>query len=141
MLEKAAARPDKKIVLDEYEDMFHGSAYLEAVYSGAIKDNDMVLMLSIDGAQLYQSKQSDCWIYIWIILDLAPSLRYKKRHIFPGGFFPGPNKPSNIESFLYPGFHHASALMKEGTVNLGCIRKQGVCVKDLYSPSVKGGEE
>ncbi len=114
MLEKAAARPDKKIVLDEYEDMFHGSAYLEAVYSGAIKDNDMVLMLSIDGAQLYQSKQSDCWIYIWIILDLAPSLRYKKRHIFPGGFFPGPNKPSNIESFLYPGFHHASALMKEG---------------------------
>ncbi|KAF8156747.1 hypothetical protein B0H34DRAFT_630637, partial [Crassisporium funariophilum] len=83
MLEKAAARPDKKIVLEEYEDIFHGSAYLEAVHLGAIQDNGMVLMLSINGAQLYQSKQSDCWIYIWIILDLAPNLSYKKRHIFP----------------------------------------------------------
>lgn len=71
-------------------------------------------MLSIDGAQLYQSKQSDCWIYIWVILDLAPDLRYKKCHIFPGGFFPRPNKPGNIESFLFPGFHHLVALMKEG---------------------------
>ncbi len=37
------------------------------------KTTTWVLMLSIDGAQLYQSKQSDCWIYIWIILDLAPA--------------------------------------------------------------------
>ncbi len=114
LFEKAASRPDKKIILEEYEDIFHGSEYLETVQSGAIRDNDMVLMLSIDGAQLYQSKQSDCWIYIWIILDLAPDLQYKKRYIFPGSFFPGPNKPGNVESFLFPGLHHASALMKEG---------------------------
>ncbi|KJA13779.1 hypothetical protein HYPSUDRAFT_151159, partial [Hypholoma sublateritium FD-334 SS-4] len=114
LLQKAANRPDKKVIIDEYEDIFHGAEYLDAVCSGAIKDNDMVLMMSIDGAQLYESKQSDCWIYIWIVLDLAPEVRYKKRHIFPGGFFPGPNKPGNIESFLFPGFHHVSALMKEG---------------------------
>jgi hypothetical protein len=114
LFQKADARPDKKIVIDQYEDIFHGDAYLNAVRSGNLKDNDMVLMLSIDGAQLYQSKQSDCWIYIWVILDLAPDLRYKKRHIFPGGFFPGPDKPGNIESFLFPGFHHLAALMKEG---------------------------
>ena len=71
-------------------------------------------MMSLDGAQLYQSKQSDCWIYIWVLLDLSPDLRYKKRHVFPGGFIPGPNKPKNVESFLFPGFHHLSALMKEG---------------------------
>jgi len=104
LFQKADAHPNKKIVIDEYKDIFHGDAYLDAVWSGKIKDDDMVLMLSIDGAQLYQSKQSDCWIYIWVILDLVPDLRYKKRHIFPGGFFPRPNKPGNIESFLFPGF-------------------------------------
>jgi len=114
LFQKADARPDKKIVIDEYKDIFHGDVYRDAVRSGKIKDDDMVLMLSIDGAQLYKSKQSDCCIYIWVILDLAPDLRYKKRHIFPGGFFPGPNKPGNIEFFLLPGFHHLAALMKDG---------------------------
>lgn len=114
LLADAQQFEDKKIRVDTYEDIFHGSAYLERVYNGNIREDDMVLMLSIDGAQLYESKQSDCWIYIWVIMDLSPDKRYKKRHIFPGGFFPGPNKPGNMESFLFPGFHHLSALMKEG---------------------------
>ncbi|KAF8156691.1 hypothetical protein B0H34DRAFT_657510 [Crassisporium funariophilum] len=92
LFQKADARPDKSIVIDQYKNLFHGNTYLNAVRSGDLKDNNMVLMLLIDGAQLYQSKQSDCWIYIWVILNLAPDLHYKKRHIFPGGFFPGPNK-------------------------------------------------
>ena len=40
-----------------------------------INCTDMILMLSIDGAQLYAHKASDCWIYIWIILDHPPHLR------------------------------------------------------------------
>lgn len=74
----------------------------------------MVLFLSIDGAQLYEMKQSDCWIYIWVILDLPPDLRYKKKHVLPGGFIPGPNKPKNVDSFLFPGLHHLSGLQREG---------------------------
>ena len=97
-----------------WEDIYHGTEYLDAVRNGRIKENDMVLLMSIDGAQLYQSKESDCWIYIWVVLDLAPDLRYKKRHIFPGGFIPGPNNPENVDSFIFPGLHHLSALMKEG---------------------------
>ncbi len=89
--------------LDEWDDIFCGSEYLEAVNDGRIKDGDTVILLSIDGAQLYESKQSDCWIYIWVILDLAPDKRYRKRHILPGGFIPGPNKPKNVDSFLFPG--------------------------------------
>jgi hypothetical protein len=77
----------------------------------------MVLMLSIDGAQLYQSKQSDCWIYIWVVYDLAPDKRYKKKYVLPGGFIPGPNKPKNVDSFLFPGVYHAAALMKDGLCN------------------------
>ncbi|KAF8897774.1 hypothetical protein BD779DRAFT_1667695 [Infundibulicybe gibba] len=47
----------------------------------------MLLMLSIDGAQLYQNKASDCWIYIWVVLDHSPDIRYKKKYVLPGGLF------------------------------------------------------
>ncbi|KAF9470260.1 hypothetical protein BDN70DRAFT_998988 [Pholiota conissans] len=109
-----AAQNGGQISLDEWDDIFHGTAYLDGVASGKIKDDDMVLLMSIDGAQLYESKQSDCWIYIWVLLDLPPDQRYKKRRIFPGGFIPGPSKPKNVDSFLYPGFAHVAAIMKEG---------------------------
>ena len=97
-----------------WDDILSGSDYLDAVENGTIKDNDTVLMLSIDGAQLLRNKKSDCWIYIWIILDLAPDERYKIRNILPGGVIPGPGKPKDLDSFLFPGLAHVSALQKEG---------------------------
>ncbi|KAG1727849.1 hypothetical protein EDD22DRAFT_789241, partial [Suillus occidentalis] len=57
---------------------------------------------------------SDCWIYIWIIVDHSPDRHYKKQHVLPGGVIPGPNKPKYIQSFLYPGFHHLAAIQWEG---------------------------
>ena len=87
---------------------------MEAADNAPINKYDTVLMLSVDGAQLYKSKQSECWIYIWIIVDLSPDKRYKIRNILPGGVIPGPNSPKNIESFLFPGLAHVSALQREG---------------------------
>ncbi|KAG2741596.1 hypothetical protein P692DRAFT_201842245 [Suillus brevipes Sb2] len=81
-----------------YEDIVHGKEYLDACQSGTIKDGDSVLMLLIDGAQLYESKQSDCWIYIWVIFDHAPEERYKKKYVLPGGIIPGLKKPKNLDS-------------------------------------------
>ncbi|KAG1845763.1 hypothetical protein C8R48DRAFT_551450, partial [Suillus tomentosus] len=79
--------------IDAYDDILTGSAYLDAVRVGRIKPGDMVLMISIDGAQLYESKMSDCWMYIWIIVDHSPErLRhYKKKHVLPEGVIPGLN--------------------------------------------------
>jgi hypothetical protein len=100
--------------ISPYGDFFDGVDYLTAVQEGRITSDDMVLMLSIDGAQLYRNKISECWIWIWIIFDNAPNLRYKKKHILPGGIIPGKNKPKNSDSFLYPGLHHIAAIQKEG---------------------------
>ncbi|KIJ57903.1 hypothetical protein HYDPIDRAFT_103632 [Hydnomerulius pinastri MD-312] len=50
--------------LSLYNDILCGSQYLETINKGSIADNNIILMLSIDGAQLYKSKQSDCWLYI-----------------------------------------------------------------------------
>jgi hypothetical protein len=54
-----------------YGDFFNGSDYLDAVGDKNIMPEDVVLMFSIDGAQLYRNKASDCWIYIWVIMDHA----------------------------------------------------------------------
>jgi hypothetical protein len=97
-----------------YDDFTCGSEYLKAVSDNQIESGDTVLLFSIDGAQLYRNKSSDCSIYIWIILNLAPDKRYKKKHVLPGGFIPGPNHPKNLNSFIFPGLYHLSAIQHEG---------------------------
>ncbi len=102
------------ITVPEYDDWIHGSEAINAALNGDINEDSSVLLLSWDGAQLYRMKQSDCWIYIWVLLDRHPSSRYKKRHVLIGGVIPGPHKPKNIDSFLFPGLAHFSALVREG---------------------------
>lgn len=72
-----------------YEDFMHGEASNNAINAGHIKEDDFMLMMSFDGAQLYANKVSDCWIYIWVIFDHAPDGRYIKKRVLPGGFIPG----------------------------------------------------
>jgi len=100
---------------DVLTDYTEGQDYLTRV-APHLKSHDTVLMFSADGAQLYRNKKSDCWIYIWVIYDLAPGDRYKKRYVLPGGFVPGPNAPKNFDSFFFSGIYHLSALQREGLV-------------------------
>jgi hypothetical protein len=103
-----------KIDVTVYEDIVHGLDYIEAVLRGDIKEDDVVCTLAIDGAQLYRDKESECWFFVWVILNLSPDLRYKKKIVLPAGFVPGPTKPKNLESFLLPTLRHFSALQKHG---------------------------
>ena len=76
--------------------------------------NDTIVLLSLDGAQLYRNKQSQCYMYLWVILNRSPKLRYKKPYVLPGGIIPGPLPPKNLDSFLFTGLHHLAALQKTG---------------------------
>ena len=96
------------------DDVAMGWDLLGAVLGGHIKGHDIVLMVSMDGAQLYENKESDCWMYIFIIANLSPDTRYHKLNVLPGGFIPGPKKPKNIYSLLFPGMHHFAAIQHEG---------------------------
>jgi hypothetical protein len=98
----------------EYSDTTCGQDYLDAVKTGKIKKDDVLVQLSLDGAQLYQDKESDCWIFVYVIHNPAPDLRYKKRFVIPAGFIPGPAKPKNTDSFLFAALYHISALQREG---------------------------
>jgi hypothetical protein len=51
-------------VISVYEDVFHGLEYINAVRAGKIDPNDTLIFFSIDGAQLYRDKPSDCTIGI-----------------------------------------------------------------------------
>jgi hypothetical protein len=110
---------DGKIPL--IKDFFFGQAYIDKVDEGFINENDMVLMFSMDGAQLYSKKASDCWIYIWILFDYIPGTRYRKKRVLIGGFIPGPNKPKHPDSFTFPGLHHLAALQREGLPIWDCL--------------------
>ncbi|KAG5633648.1 hypothetical protein H0H81_006289 [Sphagnurus paluster] len=54
-------------VIKNYDDVFYSQEYLDAVQRGDIQDDDIVLMFSMDGAQLYCYKQSDCWIDMYFL--------------------------------------------------------------------------
>ena len=122
-----------------YDDFYSGTDYLAAVSEEKIKNGDTILLFSLDGAQLYEHKQSDCWIYIWVILNLSPDKRYKKKHVLPGAFIPGPNKPKNIDSFLFPGLYFicgvkTSVLCLIGLYHLCALQKEGLSV---WNPILK----
>ncbi|KAJ7254942.1 hypothetical protein B0H12DRAFT_1016693, partial [Mycena haematopus] len=97
-----SADADGNLQIPIYEDYLHGRDYLDAVIRGDIKDTDVVVMGSMDGAQLYRNKKSDCWISIWIIGDLTPEKRFKVRAVLPDSvhYVPGPNKPKHTDSFI-----------------------------------------
>jgi hypothetical protein len=76
--------------ISQIDDIAMGWDYLGRVLAGNIKENNIVLMTSMDSAQLYEDKDSDCWLYIWIVFNLPPDRRYRKIHVLPGGFIPGP---------------------------------------------------
>ena len=110
---RVLAEIDTKGFLEEYSDVLHGRDLIGAFRDGHIGEDDIALLFSIDGAQLYAKKASACWIYIWVLLNLSPARCYKKKHVFIGGFIPGPNNPKNIDSFLFPGLQHLVGLQRE----------------------------
>ncbi|KAG1834015.1 hypothetical protein DFJ58DRAFT_719384 [Suillus subalutaceus] len=112
------------------DDIAIGFDILGAVLDGEIKQDDIVLMVSLDGAQLYESKTSDCWIYIWVILNLSPDKRYQKLHVHPGGFIPEPNKPKKHLHLIFttadvPGLVYWDGMVGHSGKN-GCRMHCGV---------------
>jgi hypothetical protein len=97
-----------------YSDIVHGAEYLQAYLRGDIKPNDIEVMFCMDGAQLFRDKASDCWLYLYVIMDMAPEIQYKKIYVLPGGCIPGPNNPAHMDSFLFPGFNHIATIQTEG---------------------------
>ena len=93
-----------------YDNIFSGWDYLDMAERLSLTEDDTTVILSIDGAQLYQNKKSNTWIAIWIVADYNPNTRYLQKHILPAAIIPGPNKSKHIDSLLFRSIQHLSAL-------------------------------
>jgi len=60
------------------------------------------LTASLDGYQIFKQKTDDCWILLFINANLRPEDRVKKNNLLIGALIPGPNAPSDLNSFLQP---------------------------------------
>jgi len=89
---------EQKPYLDEYSDVLHGADMIQAFQDGHIGENDIALMFSINGVQLYAQKLSSCWMYIWVLLNLSPTTCYQKQHVLIGGFILG----VTFRTFFFP---------------------------------------
>jgi hypothetical protein len=74
----------------------------------------MLLVLSMDGAQLYRNKASDAWFGIATLIDFAPEIRHAREMVLPTFVIGGPNPPKHYDSFLFPTFAHLSACQNLG---------------------------
>lgn len=101
--------------LPVYDDLLSGSHIRDLADNQEMTEDDIMVGFSFDGAQLYRNKESDVWVGVWIVYDLHPTLRYKRKHILPALIVPGPKKPSNLDSYLFRSFHHLSALQRENS--------------------------
>jgi hypothetical protein len=105
---------NKKSGIQDYYDLCCGSEYLDLVESGKILDNDMLLYVSMDGAQLYRDKESNAWFGISGVIDFPPEIRHSRETVLPLFVIGGPNHPKHYDSFLFPTFSHLAACQKNG---------------------------
>ncbi|KAG6876719.1 hypothetical protein C0992_012017 [Termitomyces sp. T32_za158] len=112
-----------------YDDIFCGSDFIEFADYVQITNKDTMISMSLDGVQLYQSKKSDAWIGIGKVENYAPDLRYKEKKVLPLFTIPGPNKPKNVDSYIFRTLYHLSALQHEN-------KGQGLAVWDAKSKKV-----
>ncbi|EKM74305.1 hypothetical protein AGABI1DRAFT_48245, partial [Agaricus bisporus var. burnettii JB137-S8] len=63
---------------------------------------DIALGLSTDGFAPFKQRNKTCWPIILFNYNLPPDIRFQKRYCISLGTIPGPKKPSDMDSFLWP---------------------------------------
>ncbi|KAG6806588.1 hypothetical protein H0H92_010740, partial [Tricholoma furcatifolium] len=118
--------------IEIFDDIACGHDILRAALNEDFSPHDTLLMVSFDGCQIYRNKASDCWVYIWMFVNLSPGIRYKKKYVFPGGTLPGPNKIKDAVSFLVVGLHPIAALNRRGGLPIWDASTQSKYNSKLY---------
>lgn len=65
-------------------------------------DSDIALGLSTDGFAPFRRRTKTCWPLILFNYNLPPEVRFHLENIISLGVVPGPKKPVDFDSFLWP---------------------------------------
>ena len=117
--------------IDVFQDWVHGTDPLEAAINGDLHEDSIALFYSTDGCQLLRDKQSDCWIAIWVVAELSPDRRYKKKHVLVSNIIPGPKKPKNQDFFMFTSFQHLRVLQRD-RLPVWDASTNTICYKTLF---------
>ena len=80
-----------------------------------LKD-DIFIAVSTDGFHAFKRKSYDIWPIIGTLCNLPPNMRFAVKNVLPFAFIPGPNEPTNLQSFLKPLVRELQETNKDGGV-------------------------
>jgi thiol-disulfide isomerase/thioredoxin len=63
---------------------------------------DIALGLSTDGFAPFKKRKQTCWPLLLFNYNLPPDIRFHLHNLLCIGVIPGPNKPKDFDSFLWP---------------------------------------
>jgi hypothetical protein len=63
---------------------------------------EIALGVSTDGYAPFNRRKKTCWPIIIFLYNLPPEIRFLMKHVLCAGVIPGPNKPKDFDSFLWP---------------------------------------
>jgi Transposase family tnp2 len=66
------------------------------------EDTDIALGVATDGFAPFRNRKQTCWPILVYNLNLPPDLCFLLPHLLCVGVVPGPKKPKDFDSFLYP---------------------------------------
>ena len=99
---------------DKTTDVFDGSLYRQLCtekvdidgrklkYNHFSDHRDIALGLSTDGFAPFRNRKSTAWPLILFNYNLPPETRFHVEEILALGVIPGPKKPLDVDSFLWP---------------------------------------
>ena len=73
--------------------------------------HDLALGMSTDGFAPFKKRKQTCWPVIVFIYNLPPEIRFLIRFLLCVGVVPGPKKPKDFDSFLWPLVEEALKLI------------------------------
>lgn len=114
LVEKMAYRHRFESKEDIIQDIFDGKIYKQLQESNITvggRDTgrkffaaatDVALGMSTDGFAPFKSRKQTCWPLLLFNLNLPPDLRFLLQYIICCGVIPGPRKPKDFDSFMFP---------------------------------------
>ena len=105
--------------LSSISDVWGGSVLRSAKMKDLFEGDDdcnhvIILQFSLDGVQMHKTGQNKIWPLICLNLNLPLTEHFREDSILPIGIIPGPQSPSDLDSFLYPFITEARQLSSTG---------------------------
>lgn len=74
-------------------------------------NQDVALGFLTDGFTPFKRSKQTCWPLLLINFNLPPDVRFQKEHLICVGVIPGPHKPKDPDSFMWPMVEELLTLM------------------------------